>query len=69
MQLLPSAVARKDEEERRSKAAERVQRKLGVAAPAGIAIATGSGGSGAVAGSGPASGLGGVDGGRDGGGR
>ena len=63
------------EEERRAKATERVQRKLGVPLPPGVVAvagapaAAGSGGSGAVAGGGAAAVAAAVDGGRDSGGR
>jgi hypothetical protein len=66
--------AMKEDEERRAKATERVQRKLGVAAAASGAaaagVAAGSGGSGAVAGGGSAAGAPPVEGGgREPGGR
>lgn len=58
-QVIPRLVFARQEEERRAKAAERVQKKLGVQLAAGApaaagsapAEAAGSGGSGAVAGS------------------
>lgn len=67
MQVIPPIIATREEDERRAKAAERVQRKLGGvplagAAPALAAVAapSGSGGSGAVA---AATGAAGVEGG------
>jgi hypothetical protein len=78
LQVIPVIMQMREEEERRAKAAERVQRKLGVqlaeaaaAAAAVAAPASGSGGSGAVAGAVRGGGAAGprLDGGREPGGR
>lgn len=75
-QVLPVLQSMRAEEERRAKAAERVQKKLGVlqgvpGIAAAAAAPAGSGGSGAAAGDGSGAAGGGVvvDGGRDSGGR